>query len=109
VSDSRYRQQKLINLWLRIEIKFPSKARKHCYQRHREIACGWVRFGKYAGVNPRQEAHVWLLRWDHLRLRIADWRRWARERRELEGLSDATLHDIGITRGDVYREINKPF
>jgi uncharacterized protein YjiS (DUF1127 family) len=53
-----------------------------------------------------------LLRWDHLRLRIADWRRWARERRErreLEGLSDATLHDIGITRGDVYREINKPF
>jgi uncharacterized protein YjiS (DUF1127 family) len=50
-----------------------------------------------------------LLRWDHLRLRIADWRRWARERRELEGLSDATLHDIGITRGDVYREINKSF
>jgi uncharacterized protein YjiS (DUF1127 family) len=49
-----------------------------------------------------------LLRWDHLRLRIADWWRWTRERRELEGLSDATLHDIGITRGDVYREINKP-
>jgi uncharacterized protein YjiS (DUF1127 family) len=53
-----------------------------------------------------------LFRWHHLRLCIADWQRWARERRELrelKDLSDATLHDIGITRGDVYREINKPF
>jgi len=28
---------------------------------------------------------------------------------ELEGLSDATLRDIGITRCDVHREAHKPF
>jgi hypothetical protein len=29
--------------------------------------------------------------------------------RELESLSDATLRDIGITRCDCHREMNKPF
>jgi len=32
-----------------------------------------------------------------------------RSRRELEGLSDATLRDIGITRCDAHCEMNKPF
>jgi uncharacterized protein YjiS (DUF1127 family) len=32
-----------------------------------------------------------------------------RSRRELEGLSDVTLRDIGITRCDAHHEMNKPF
>jgi uncharacterized protein YjiS (DUF1127 family) len=48
-------------------------------------------------------------RWDHLKLRVAEWQRRARSRRELDGLSDATLRDIGITRCDAHREMNKPF
>ena len=45
---------------------------------------------------------------DQLRLRITEWQRRVRSRRELEGLSDATLRDIGITRCDAHREMNKP-
>ena len=50
-----------------------------------------------------------LSRWDQLKLRIAEWQRRARSRHELEGLSDATLRDIGITRCDAHCEMNKPF
>jgi len=50
-----------------------------------------------------------LPRWDQLKFRIAEWQRRARSRRELDGLSDATLRDIGITRCDAHREMNKPF
>ena len=50
-----------------------------------------------------------LPRWDQLKLRVTEWQRRARSRRELEGLSDATLRDIGITRCDAHREMNKPF
>jgi uncharacterized protein YjiS (DUF1127 family) len=48
-------------------------------------------------------------RWDQVKSRISEWQRRARSRRELEGLSDVTLRDIGITRCDVHREMNKPF
>jgi uncharacterized protein YjiS (DUF1127 family) len=48
-------------------------------------------------------------RWDQLKLRVTEWQRRARSRHELEGLSDATLRDIGITRCDAHREMNKPF
>jgi uncharacterized protein YjiS (DUF1127 family) len=48
-------------------------------------------------------------RWDQLKLRVTEWQRRARSRRELEALSDATLRDIGITRCDAHREMNKPF
>jgi uncharacterized protein YjiS (DUF1127 family) len=48
-------------------------------------------------------------RWDQLKLRISEWQRRTRSRRELDGLSDATLRDIGITRCDAHREMNKPF
>jgi uncharacterized protein YjiS (DUF1127 family) len=48
-------------------------------------------------------------RWDQLKLRVAEWQRRARSRRELDALSDATLRDIGITRCDAHREMNKPF
>jgi uncharacterized protein YjiS (DUF1127 family) len=48
-------------------------------------------------------------RWDQLKLRVTEWQRRMRSRRELEALSDATLRDIGITRCDAHREMNKPF
>lgn len=48
-------------------------------------------------------------RWDQLKFRISEWQRRARSRRELEALSDVTLRDIGITRCDAHREMNKPF
>jgi uncharacterized protein YjiS (DUF1127 family) len=50
-----------------------------------------------------------LSRWDQLKLRIAEWQRRTRSRHELEGLSDATLRDIGVTRCGAHREMNKPF
>jgi uncharacterized protein YjiS (DUF1127 family) len=48
-------------------------------------------------------------RWDQLKLRVTEWQRRARSRRELDALSDATLRDIGITRCDAHCEMNKPF
>ncbi len=47
--------------------------------------------------------------WSHVRHSIGEWRRRLRSRQELEGLSDATLRDIGISRCDAQRETNKPF
>ena len=48
-------------------------------------------------------------RWDHMKSRLTEWRRRARSRHELHGLSDATLRDIGLSRCDAHNEINKPF
>lgn len=50
-----------------------------------------------------------LFNWERVMLRIGEWRRRSRSRQELEGLSDATLRDIGITRCDALREAQKPF
>ena len=47
--------------------------------------------------------------WDHIARRIAEWQRRSRSRQELQGLSDATLLDLGITRCDAQRESRKPF
>ncbi len=47
--------------------------------------------------------------WDRIVRRIGEWQRRSRSRNELEGLSDATLRDIGITRCDAHREAHKPF
>jgi uncharacterized protein YjiS (DUF1127 family) len=40
---------------------------------------------------------------------IRTWRRRARERTELARMSEAELHDIGVTSTDRWAEINKPF
>lgn len=48
-------------------------------------------------------------RFGQLRTRIFEWRRRSVSRQELEGLSDATLRDIGITRCDAKLESSKPF
>lgn len=37
------------------------------------------------------------------------WAQRARQRRDLNGLDDHLLHDIGLSRADVYRESLKPF
>ncbi len=41
--------------------------------------------------------------------RIHLWSELARQRRQLAGLSDHTLRDIGLTRADVEMEIRRPF
>jgi uncharacterized protein YjiS (DUF1127 family) len=40
---------------------------------------------------------------------LREWRRRRRERAELARLDERMLRDIGVTRGDVWNEINKPF
>jgi uncharacterized protein YjiS (DUF1127 family) len=50
-----------------------------------------------------------LSRWGQIKLSIAEWQRRSRSRHELENLSDATLRDIGITRCEAHREMQKPF
>jgi uncharacterized protein YjiS (DUF1127 family) len=44
-----------------------------------------------------------------VRKMLQQWRGRRRERAELARLDDRMLRDIGITRGDVWQEINKPF
>jgi uncharacterized protein YjiS (DUF1127 family) len=40
---------------------------------------------------------------------LRQWRRRAKERQQLAGLSDLMLQDIGITRGDAEFLASKPF
>jgi uncharacterized protein YjiS (DUF1127 family) len=47
--------------------------------------------------------------WNQVARRIGEWQRRSRSRHELEGLSDAALRDIGITRCDAQHEAQKPF
>ena len=48
-------------------------------------------------------------RWSHFKRQLTEWRRRARSRSELQFLSDQILQDIGFTRCDVHRELNKTF
>src|SRR5580704_6682595 len=41
--------------------------------------------------------------------RLSEWRRLSRSRADLARLDDRMLRDIGVTRVEVWREINKPF
>ncbi len=50
-----------------------------------------------------------LFSWEQIMRRLGEWQRRSRSRQELEGLSDATLRDIGLTRCDAHREAHKPF
>lgn len=40
---------------------------------------------------------------------LREWRRRAHERRELAGLSETMLHDIGVSRAEALYLANKPF
>lgn len=58
------------------------------------------------GPAPGSSVVGWLRRaWRQLRR----WQQLAAERRQLASLSDAALHDMGITRADVYQEAERPF
>jgi uncharacterized protein YjiS (DUF1127 family) len=48
-------------------------------------------------------------RWGYMKHRLVQWRRRALARQELQGLSDAALRDLGLTRCDAARETSKPF
>jgi uncharacterized protein YjiS (DUF1127 family) len=48
-------------------------------------------------------------RWNQMKQQFSEWRRRARSRHELYGLSDQTLRDIGVSRCDAQHEGNKPF
>jgi uncharacterized protein YjiS (DUF1127 family) len=48
-------------------------------------------------------------RWSSVRQTLTEWQRRARSRRELMGLSDTGLRDIGCSRCDAEREGSKPF
>jgi uncharacterized protein YjiS (DUF1127 family) len=58
---------------------------------------------RHAYVAPRRQ---WF---QSLRALLREWRRRARSRDELAALCDRCLRDIGATRYDAHREINKPF
>ncbi len=47
--------------------------------------------------------------WARLRARVALWLRRLRERRQLLEMNEIQRRDIGVTRLDVCREVNKPF
>ena len=58
---------------------------------------------RHLHVQPRRQ---WLQRIGAL---LQEWRRRVRSRNELAVLCDRCLRDIGATRYEVYREVNKPF
>ncbi len=49
------------------------------------------------------------LRWSQVKQGLVEWRHRARSRRELMGLNDRCLQDIGISRCTVDFEASKPF
>ncbi|MFO1048324.1 MAG: DUF1127 domain-containing protein [Geminicoccaceae bacterium] len=48
-------------------------------------------------------------RWAQLAARLAGWLQSRGERHDLARLDARTLADIGLTRGDVERELDRPF
>lgn len=41
--------------------------------------------------------------------RLARWHELYHQRRELASLSDATLSDLGLSRADIIKEVERPF
>jgi len=56
---------------------------------------------------PRREAAAGLI--DRVVATLRQWRQRARARRELAGLDDYLLHDIGVSRSQAQYESGKPF
>jgi uncharacterized protein YjiS (DUF1127 family) len=61
-------------------------------------------FTTYSNCRSRPES-----RWSQVKHQVAEWRRRSHSRHELEGFSDLTLRDIGLTRCDANTEAAKPF
>ena len=47
--------------------------------------------------------------WTRLKSHVSRWMELHRQRRLLAQLSDEALHDLGLTRADVYSETERPF
>ena len=62
-----------------------------------------IRIGRRALGRSVREALSWVMATLHA------WSRRRRDRAELARLDERMLRDIGLTHGDVWREINKPF
>jgi uncharacterized protein YjiS (DUF1127 family) len=68
------------------------------------------RFARSASGRARRRAGRSLRRaLNVVRATMQKWQQRSRERAELRRLDDRMLRDIGVTRGDVWHEINKPF
>jgi len=50
-----------------------------------------------------------VFRWSRVKRNLAEWRRHARSRSELQGLSDRSLEDIDLSRCTADFEASKPF
>ena len=61
-----------------------------------------------AGLRPHSRS-AWRARLTEAFDLLLTWYERARQRRELQGLSDHMLHDMGIGRADVEAEAAKPF
>ena len=57
---------------------------------------------------PAAPARIWVALVGAVGL-VREWRRRARSRAELAALDDRTLRDLGLTRADLWAEIDKPF
>ena len=54
----------------------------------------------------RQQARYSLAR---LWATLSRWRRLVRERAQLAEMTERELHDLGLSHGDIYAELRKPF
>jgi uncharacterized protein YjiS (DUF1127 family) len=61
----------------------------------------------YGGGRPRRQAAGGPI--DRVMATLRQWRRRAQARRELAGLDDYLLHDIGLSRSQAQFESGKPF
>ncbi|WCD82772.1 DUF1127 domain-containing protein [Pseudomonas sp. TUM22785] len=67
--------------------------------------------GQFGFVGTLHPTHRPVVRGSHLSLgtRLLRWYQLYSQRRELASLSDAMLKDLGLTRGDVMQESERPF
>ncbi|BCG24204.1 hypothetical protein TUM18999_23950 [Pseudomonas tohonis] len=67
--------------------------------------------GQFGFVGTLHPTHRPAVRGSHLSIgaRMLRWYQLYRQRRELAGLSDAMLKDLGLSRGDVMQESERPF
>lgn len=57
----------------------------------------------------RDQGRPWAGGVQRLLTLLLTWQQRARDRHQLQSLSDHMLRDIGLTRADVYAEASKPF
>ena len=70
--------------------------------------------GRTTQVTPQKVQRGAGRRWlkaslSRISVMLHEWHRRHRDRAELATLDERMLRDIGVTHGDIWREINKPF